>query len=261
MAATSVDQIVLTHSNPLADKTSAEVYPTNARPGELQDFTYFLKTTFASGNRGFDRVILTSEGEIEYVDIRLDGAPAEALVEQVEEGIEIRLDSPVIRSRLLEVDFRSRVFLNQTRFDAVLVSGSGTAALRQPVDAGDAEPDIDSEVTFVSLPTEHPLVGNVTLSSSVITPNGDGVGDELTISFSIFQLLVARPVDISIHTLSGRRVRLLSDEGMTAGPVSIVWDGRDDDDRIVAPGTYLLRVESRGDARSESLSRVVSVAY
>ena len=261
MVATSIDQIVLTHSSPLADKTSAEVYPTDARPGELQDFTYFLKTTFASGNRGFDRVILTSEGEIEYVAIRLDGAPTEAQIEQLEEGIEIRLDSPVNRSRLLEVDFRSRVFLNQTRFDAVLVNGSGTAALRQPVDAGDAKPDIDSEVTFVSLPTRHPLVGDVTLSSSVITPNGDGVGDELTISFSLFQLLVARPVDISIHTLSGRRVRLLSDEGMTAGPVSIEWDGRDDDDRIVAPGTYVLRVESRGDARSETLSRVVSVAY
>ena len=110
-------------------------------------------------------------------------------------------------------------------------------------------------------PAEHPLVGNVTLSSSVITPNGDGVGDELTISFNLFQLLVARPVDISIHALSGRRVRLLSDEGMTAGPVSIEWDGLDDDDRIVAPGTYILRVESRGDARSETLSRVVSVAY
>ena len=261
MAATSIDQIVLTHSNPLVDKTSAEVYPTDARPGELQDFTYFLKSTFASGNQGFDRVILTSEGEIEYVDIRLDGAPTEAQIEQVEEGIEIRLDSPINRSRLLEVDFRSRVYLNQTRFDAVLVNGSGTAALRQPVEAGDAEPDIDSEVTFVSLPTEHSLVGDVTLSSSVITPNGDGVGDGLTISFNLFQLLVARPVDISIHTLSGRRVRLLSDEGMTAGPVSIEWDGRDDDDRIVAPGTYILRVESRGDARSETLSRVVSVAY
>ena len=62
MVASSIDQIVLTHSSPLADKTSAEVYPTDARPGELQDFTYFLKTTFASGNRGFDRVILTSEG-------------------------------------------------------------------------------------------------------------------------------------------------------------------------------------------------------
>jgi hypothetical protein len=261
LVAASIEQIVLTHGSPLAGKTSGEVFPMNAEPGKLEDFTYFLKTTFASGNRGFDRIVLTSVAEIEYVDIRLDGGSVDAQMEAIEEGIEIRLDSPVNRSALLEVDFRSRVFLNQTRYDAVLINGSGNAELRQAVDAGDAESDIESEVTFVSLPTQHPLVGNVDLSSQVITPNGDGVGDLLTISFNLFQILVPRPVEISIHDLSGQRVRLLSDEGMTAGSVAVEWEGFDDKGRLVAPGSYILRIESRGDSRSETLTRVVSVAY
>ena len=259
-AAASIDQIVITYGSPLVWQTSAEVFPMDARPGRLEDFTYFLKTTHNSGNRGFERVMLTSPAEIEYVDLRINGEQAEAQTEPVEEGIEIRLERRVSQSSLLEIDFRSRVYLNQTRFDAVLIHGSGTAELRQAVDPGDAESAIASDVTFVSLPTGHSRIGGVTLSNSVITPNGDGVGDQLTISFDLFQILVPRPVDISIHDLSGRHLRLLSND-MTAGRVAVVWDGLDDDGRTVAPGTYILRIESKGDALVQSLARAVAVAY
>jgi FlgD Ig-like domain len=60
-----------------------------------------------------------------------------------------------------------------------------------------------------------------------------------------FELNTAAQVDVEVFDISGQLVkRLVQDEFMTAGPVSLRWQGTDDQGRAVASGTYLFRVRA-----------------
>jgi hypothetical protein len=53
-------------------------------------------------------------------------------------------------------------------------------------------------------------------------------------------------VSLIIYDVAGRAVRTLLDGDLPAGPVSILWDGRDANERAVPPGVYLVRVRGAG---------------
>jgi glucose/arabinose dehydrogenase len=55
----------------------------------------------------------------------------------------------------------------------------------------------------------------------------------------------ARRVTITLHDVTGRRVRRLFD-GLAASEAAIVWDGSDDRGRAVPPGVYLARLTGAG---------------
>ena len=104
-------------------------------------------------------------------------------------------------------------------------------------------------------------IDDLTISTQVLTPNGDGVGDRFALEFNLLKVLDPRTVRVAIFDLTGRQVHLLSEEEQVAGRVALEWDGRDHAGGLVAPGNYVLRVEVSGDARTERVSRIVSVAY
>ena len=63
-----------------------------------------------------------------------------------------------------------------------------------------------------------------------------------TIAFNLPQ---KSAVDLHIYDLAGRRVKTLLDgEELQAGPNSVVWGGRDAQDRLVAAGVYFYRLEA-----------------
>ena len=63
-----------------------------------------------------------------------------------------------------------------------------------------------------------------------------------TISFELKQ---PTAVDVEVFDISGRLVkRLAQGEFMPAGPVSIRWQGKDEQGQAVASGTYLYRVKA-----------------
>ncbi len=57
-------------------------------------------------------------------------------------------------------------------------------------------------------------------------------------------------VRVDIYGLDGRRVRRLADRVFAAGEEELRWDGRDEGGRALSSGSYLVRVESRSEARS-----------
>jgi hypothetical protein len=59
---------------------------------------------------------------------------------------------------------------------------------------------------------------------------------------------LTRPGDvvISIHDLQGREIVTLTRDGLAAGDWSVHWDGRSNDSRPVAAGTYFYRIEVGG---------------
>jgi len=71
-----------------------------------------------------------------------------------------------------------------------------------------------------------------------------------------FRLSVTRDAHnrLSLHDLTGRTIRMWSDEEFGRRPTSegyvVDWDGRDDDGRRVPPGLYVSRLESLGTSVS-----------
>ena len=83
---------------------------------------------------------------------------------------------------------------------------------------------------------------------------GGGIRDAGTV-------LNPRTVQVAIFDLTGRRVHLLREEEQVAGRVALEWNGRDHTGGLVAPGNYVLHIEVSGDAHTDQVSRIVSVAY
>ena len=257
--AAALEEIALNFGNPLASETLGEIYPTQADPGQAVDFTYFLRTVLEAGSIGFDQVMLTSTAGVGFRGLRVDGEEMPVEVEEVEGGVRLTLAQSVRRSSLVEIDFRSTLFLNQTLFDAFLLDTAQN--VRQQVDRGDASSEVVSEVNFISLPGDRRLIDGIAFSRTIFTPNGDGNGDRLRLEFNLLKLLVPRSVRVAIHDLSGRQVRMLGDGEATAGRVELEWDGRDGSGRLVAPGIYLVHIQVEGDVQTETVSRSVAVAY
>ena len=192
--------------------------------------------------------------------LRINGEEAAVQVEERKDGTLLIIARAVRRSGLLEIDFESTLYRNQTRFDALLFNSNLEGQVQQ-VDAGNASETVASETVSVALPADPSLLDNLTISTEVLTPNGDGIGDRLALEFNLLKVLDPRTVQVAIFDLTGRRVRLLSEADQVAGRVALQWDGRDHAGGLVAPGNYVLRVEVSGDARTDQVSRTISVAY
>lgn len=68
-----------------------------------------------------------------------------------------------------------------------------------------------------------------------------------------FELNAGGSVRLTVHDLTGRRVRLLENGRFEAGRHEARWDGRDDAGRPVASGVYLARIVAKGVADSARL--------
>jgi hypothetical protein len=198
---------------------------------------------------------------VHFSSLEIDGTPVDAQVVSTPEGFSLELPNLVNNEGLVKLDFRSTVYQNRTRFDAFLGNSNLGEEVRQFIDAGDANDIISSESISVQLPINDKLLANLSLSTSVLTPNGDGIGDELQIGFDALKLVRPRPITVYIYNLAGRRVRELSSADGLAQRYSFTWDGRDEVSQMVPPGTYLVRVEIEGDSQSETAQRLLPVAY
>ncbi|MFT5089309.1 MAG: hypothetical protein ACI8PG_003678 [Planctomycetota bacterium] len=260
-ASALLDEINIEYNQPLAQSTRAEIFPFQALPGETSDFTYYLHSDFSPTSRGFDQIQLSSSAGLLFKALRINGETVEAQAEAIDSGVHLTLASPVRNSAQVEIDIQSTLYLNQTRFDGFLFNSELGQQVRQPVDQGDADDRIDSDVVFVALPSDDRLFNHIALSSPIFTPNDDGVHDQLQIFFDLLKVLEPRPVELTVFDLAGRRIATVSNERIAAGRIELVWDGRDETGSLVPPGMYLINLRVFGDAFERAENRLVSVAY
>ncbi len=71
-----------------------------------------------------------------------------------------------------------------------------------------------------------------------------------------FDLPDARPVRVNVYDVRGALVRTVTDRQYAAGRHAVRWDGRDAQQRSVAPGVYLVRVCAGADRREARLVRI-----
>ncbi len=62
------------------------------------------------------------------------------------------------------------------------------------------------------------------------------------------------PVQVTIHDVSGRRVATLDRSERPAGRHELIWEGRDDNGKLLGSGVYFVRVESAGEVRARKIS-------
>lgn len=85
----------------------------------------------------------------------------------------------------------------------------------------------------------------VPLSQSVVTVYPNPFNPETTITLTLKQKDVNKPVTAAIYNLKGQRVRkLLTGEIVRDNTISLVWNGRNDDNRAAASGIYFIAVET-----------------
>jgi flagellar hook assembly protein FlgD len=84
----------------------------------------------------------------------------------------------------------------------------------------------------------------------VLTPNGDGVGEATTISFS---LTTAATATVDIVNGSGVTVRRLANaRSFPAGASRLLWDGRDDSGALVPDGLYTVLISAQSPGQSDT---------
>ena len=88
-----------------------------------------------------------------------------------------------------------------------------------------------------STPVDGDVLGAPVLRLSPNHPNP--FNPATTIAFSLPR---AGDVELGVYTVDGRRIAVLVDGTLPAGPHSATWTGRDDGGRQVASGTYFYRL-------------------
>ena len=247
----------------LADELIAEISPGEVTLGESHAFDYYIRSAFAANNDGFDRIEIATPFASTVSEVNLDGVPIDFSVENTDrDHLSIQLTQNRISEsgQLLHIRLNGLVTVYGTTFFAK-VFDSQKDELGQDVVAGDASPEGESDRLSVQGQLRNELVLDLDVNVPAFSPNGDGINDNLRISYILLRALQEVRVDLSLYDLSGSLVRRLQDAGAINGPQRLQWDGRDNSGSAVPPGLYLLRLSVETDTGVEEQARLVGVAY
>ena len=234
--------------------------------GEETDFVYDIRAEFLANEKGFDSVKIDvgSENAV-FQSLKLDGIEiAPKAVELAGSSLTIRLNSPIKRNKnsAMRIEFRSTMFDYARKFSAN-VFNSDQDDLPQPVESGDASEEIrtnDLRVLAIS-DSKVAVVQDVSISSSIFTPNSDGINDRLAISYQLYGL--PEPVDVSLRVfaLDGRVLASVKQGMQVSGIQRAEWDGRGDNGNILPPGLYLIDIQITAESSPVIKKLPVSIAY
>ena len=257
--AARLDWLALDFSPPIAARTVGEIYPLEAQAGTTTDFSYFLRP-IQTQTAGFDRLSVETSAPVRFTGAVLDDETIEARAETTATGFQVTFSQPIHSNQLVELRFESSIFLQSTRFDVFLGDSHQDDAIRQRVDPGDASDAVESSTNVVRLPVSRNLFAHLQITPPVLTPNGDGINDELKVQLDLVNVLEPRPLCLRLFDLAGRLLYEQEQEAV-AGQQQITWDGRSAGGERLSPGLYIVELHIAGDARKETARRLVSVAY
>ncbi|MEE3259296.1 MAG: gliding motility-associated C-terminal domain-containing protein, partial [Candidatus Latescibacterota bacterium] len=141
------------------------------------------------------------------------------------------------------------------------VFDSQTGELGQNVVPGDATPAAQADRLSIQGKLRRQLVLELQADPPVFSPNGDGINDQLQVSYILLRALSQVPVDVTLYDLSGHAIRHLQNSGALNGPQQLIWDGRNEGGTLAPPGLYLLRLSIDKDTGAENRTLLVGVVY
>ena len=281
--AASLHSIRLNFNPPVAKQLQGELDAgVFARLGAPQEISLFVKPIFTPQDLGFDEILVRTPPDmsLEFGALRLgstaqwESGQAEELanvqvMETRSDSLWLRLDRLVKQGGqvdLIEVRFTTALFSP----GAVLQAAMGNSSLAnswQRVDPADVTELAQSQgLQILASVQDNNVLGDLGIQPEVVTPNGDGVNDALTIDFTVRRLSGVRPVKVRIYDLGGRLVRRLdAQKSLVAGKYVLDWVADDQQGRLVPPGIYILRIDIDADShrgvRQTGVQRLLHVAY
>jgi len=259
-----IDSVVINYTVPaIADSVVAEISPTEARIGEVNEFTYYLRSVVNNSNRGFDTILINTPFASTATAVEVDGSAVSDFTEEMVGG-KLFVTFPnnrITRSgQEVKVQFNSLLTVSGTEFRAE-VGDSQSDAFPQRVISGDASADAEDNTLVVSSKIEDRLFAGVDFSSAVVTPNGDTINDELKLNYILLKATNPVNIKVVVHNLAGQEIVRLYDQRDTSGPNEVTWDGRDAAGQVVSPGLYLVRLSADTDAGKTTEMRSIAVVY
>jgi len=218
---------------------------------------------------GYDRLeIDTNVKATEIREVKLDGELISYLVESVtEEGFAISFPIVTHDTAILELTFDLPIFRFGTTFSSRVIN-SMAPSVPQRVESGNAVdfgPGDDAVLSGLAVSIPKPqigkLVGEIIVSSKFITPNEDGINDQIEVYFNILQITESAPVTFEIFDLSGRAVYTVFERDLGIGPANFTWNGREDYGNVLSPGIYVWSLCVESDAFDEVHMGTVAVVY
>ncbi|MEW6751355.1 MAG: FlgD immunoglobulin-like domain containing protein [Candidatus Latescibacterota bacterium] len=272
-----LDSLAFEISPLLADSVVAEVSLEGQPrpPGRLIEvplgvdtvFVYDLRTVFGAARPGFDAFELDVPLGTRFLGLEIDGQPASegedyALMPETGSSLGIALGQRYTTDTSFRVRLRGAIYQPSVFFGGNLLNRDAeVTALPQSIEAGDARPDVASDgIQVVSSQTRLTVLGSLHLGPGVLTPNGDGINDQMPIQFTVFGVEQA-VFRVRVYDLAGRLVATLAEERTGAGSYRPTWDGKDASGSLVSPGAYLVRVEVDVDRDTFSRIQPIAVAY
>jgi hypothetical protein len=220
-------------------------------------FVYTLVPKSGVGDSGFDVLRMVAPGPVvtEDVYVEIGGRRVTPLaLEAHDDSLLITLAEVVVVDSV-EIGFRTHV-LDNASVVSLDIANTARPGLWQSVEAAQSQ----SNVVFLSdLPGSSSLIRGLSMRPDVITPNGDGVNEQLEFEFAVLKV-DSDNASIRIFDLTGRLVAELR-EGAGSGVVSFAWTGIDDQGRPVPPGIYLASIEVRSQSGVDRVIRPFAVAY
>ena len=226
-----------------------------------------------SGRAEYDDLPIEEQGPIRYFR-KLRGGGAQSPFDALGDSLTVSSYNALDRSergtvlgegRLVHLRFSSAVYRNGITFKP-FVRQSATGAntnLWQEVEAGDATVLTESRELTLGVPVGDQILGDFTVNPNPFTPNGDGINDELSIDFSVFQVSQNRQTRVRIYELSGRLIWANTIQ-VRGGSQQLRWDGTDATGQVVPPGLYICQIDLGADsdrADGTTLSRTIAIAY
>ena len=268
-----LERLVFEYSTrPLADELWAEVSPLQVDAGVETPFVLSLQMRREDvASTGFRFLSVQTPAQVFAVDsVRVDDETVIFTAEvQRDGGFDVNLWERVVQDgSFVQLFFRAAIFVDGTPFQVRVldrrrdVESAQVDTVYQFAREGDVDPLSLGGGLAVRLREADPsLVGPLAGTTSLLTPNGDGVNDYLLVSYDVLKLTRPVAVAFEIFSLDGRRVR----SGQTAQELSgrhvRIWDGQDGWGRRVPPGTYLYRIRVEAGVGRRARAGLVSVVY
>ena len=274
---TRLDSLVIAYSPLLAERVIGEIaaasdlqpigHIAEVPAGEKIELVCDLRAEFAAEQAGFDavRLILPSEGALLGLETGdpLQSVAADSVIAEPE-GLAIYLPEPIRDggAQTLRLHLETVLYTASGTVQAEVFTRDGKS-LPQQVEGGNASDALGTnQLRLVAIGGAlNEVLGAIEVRPTAFTPQGDGINDHVAIHYNLFRLLTPAEIELEIYALDGRSTWRQTLGAQRNGRHQAIWNGRDEENQLVAPGIYIVQVRAQTDQGQWTQERSLAVVY